>query len=288
MSEPEHHIRLLPPEQCYWAVITAPAGSRDTEAIGYASEALLPVPVDGLRLAITSLSERGRYLCCACPREHIAAILAEARPPWSLRPAALPAHIVADHPDAVCARLELLSGADEAPAPRRWRLLAVGLLLVLLLLATGLLVHQHLVQAGQWRQLAAQREQQTLTSLASWFPAAAGNPASLHAQLTMAMRRLDGQTRVAIGPDAALLLDVLLQAWPAHARVRIDRLDIAAERIVLRGQATDLQTAEALRTACAALSLSEPLWRAQALQAQQGQDGVRFSFSLEPQTPESP
>ncbi|MFW5846491.1 MAG: hypothetical protein ACOCXJ_09720 [Planctomycetota bacterium] len=288
MSGPTARIRLLPPEQCYWAVVTAPAGSRDPEAIGYACEALLPVPVDQLRLAVTALPERGRFLCCGHPREQIEAIRSEAAPPWSLRPAALPPHYADAYPETLCARLELLAGTDEAPAPRRWRRRAVGIGVLGILLAAALLLQHQLAQATAWRQLAAQREQQALSALTGALPQAAGNPASLHAQLTMAMRRLDGQVQVASGPDAALLLDALLRAWPQDARLRLERLDITAERILLRGQAPDLDSAEALRTACAQLRLPEQVWRAQPLQAQQSPDGIRFSFSLEPTKPEAP
>lgn len=277
-------VANLPAALLYWGHLPAQAAS-GADAARFRFERFLPLPVDDLQVASTTLPDGSTVIVgIELPRlrTYLASRADISPQTWELVPVEAPAHLC-DVPGLTAAvrHLNLLHGEFE-PAPR-CRLRRVTALVVqgaLALIAIAVVIgveRRHLAATGY---VAAQR-QATVTALAAVVPPTSGGMKP-EMQLTMEVRRLEQAARdpAASTSDVAQALQALWRVWPRDVRAQIDTVGANADRLVIRGRVPGLADAERLATACAGVAVPEQRFRAEPLQAQQDERGASFLLTL--------
>lgn len=277
-------VANLPVALLYWGHLPAQAAGGG-DAARFRFERFLPLPVDDLHIASTSLPDGSTLIVGVEPqrlRTYLATRADITPQTWELVPVEAPAHLC-DLPGVTSAlhQLNLLHGEFE-PAPRRRLRRVTGLItqVAVALIAIAIVIGVERRHQAALGYVAAQR-QATATALAAVVPPTAGGLKS-ELQLTMEVRRLEQAARdpAASTSDVAQALQALWRVWPRDVRAQIDTVGANPDRLVIRGRVPGLADAERLATACAGLVVPEQRFRAEPLQAQQDERGASFLLTL--------
>jgi hypothetical protein len=285
---------VIPAALLYWGLLPASAHRQPGEAARYRFERLLPLPVERLHTASTTCAD-GALLIVGVEserlREHLGARSDIGPSTWSLVPDQLPGHHAATGITASeLARLNLLTGAFEPAQRRRARRLAIGMLQAALALALALGVIGSERRAAALDQRAQALRALSVAALAKVLPAQPASQAHPELALTMELRALGNAARspAASSVDVAAMLEGLWAVWPANLRLQAETVTATSERIVIRGTVPSLGEAERLATSCAAVAVNGARYRAEPLQAQNGEHGTTVLLTLVRQAGSTP
>lgn len=281
----------IPAAALYWGRLPAGSVPATTSAQDFAFERLLPVPVETLHLARTRLPDASLVLIGITPADltrHLATAAEAVDRSWRLVPESGPAFL-ADLDPASRERLNLLHGAFEARARRRWRhglLAAVGGLALLLLGLAALGLERRTARlADAAEALRHVRDGLILRVLQDEGLAA---PSSLppSAQLVQAQRRLataqgtTGQATLDPGASTERVLEELWRRWPRQARLQVDRVAIAEQQLSLRGLAPGAAEAEALARTLGSFSAAGQFWQTGDPDISNAGEDCRFTITF--------
>lgn len=268
---------LIEPDTLYWARLDRALSLREHEALRYAFEPALPVPLEDVETRFT-ISSDGAVIGCAIEHtqleQHIAA---HAGAVESIRPTDAPEWLTLDESQLI--RLEFRSGAYRSPAEhreqkRKSRSIVLCAAAVLLLLLIGIETRRTalLRSADAYDDYTKRIAAETLDTPGTVDPLL---------MLTAERRRLTltrSTGRSVTRPQNAGEHTIsLLAAWPDRVPTRVEMLDIRADAITIRGTLRDSADFDSIRT-----GLSESMigWEEATSDLTRAQRGFDFSFTL--------
>lgn len=296
---------VLPGDQFYWAVIDQidqPAAglgvpARHRDAIRFAFEDLLPIPIEEVACAFAPVGDW--FIACGLPREGLSnlinprtrTLVPATIPPWVLEQAGLPGA-----PPSLARRLNLLTDEHEPPVVRRARRRQVLQIAALAALLVSLFV------AGVQRRIEVLKggevfaEERIRAAYARVLPpsSSAQPPAVRLASELRSLERLTVRPSALGHPeaanfDAALSLSRLLARVP-EMHLATDSLDILPGRATFVAVVSDPDEAQRLAASFDGRASGDHRWRLRQPQvaSERGPDGspaVRVTLTLEPAIP---
>ena len=244
----------IPPELCYWDLLTSDQIKGGPEAAIYAAEPRLPVPAEQLAWSISKA--QGSYVLCAIEHDRFVAWLKEHKVvSWQVTPDGVPAWLGEEGVDERAVQsLNLRYGQHEHPSRKRARLLSIVFPAMIMVAITVFLA------LGLYQRAAAEQNNAarlTLTAdalIRQHAQPVEGVPLPARERLIQELRRLrlasgGGQGEDAAGWSASLLMNSLLAAWPKRERVFVSGLNVDADGMTLRCLVPDPETAQRLHAA---------------------------------------
>ena len=278
----------LAPQCCYWALLkTIPRNAGD-EALRYAFEPWLPLPLDDVETRFVECD--GVTVACGVDRARLHDWIDSAESNGTqvehVNPNSFPQCVLDSLPcDDVERQRQLLnhldfrSGSFESPRRLRRRRMRAATLMVSALIFSGFWSAGMLRRAHEFQRV----EDSALAAMERLATGVVGDSASASVdsalRLAAEVRRLEStRDRTASSlfvDDAGATLASLLAAWPTDLRTQVDSIRLDPGLITVRGRVPDAVSAESLANSIES-SLTE--WSAQSSNLSKGREGYDYSI----------
>lgn len=278
----------LSPQRCYWALLKALPRNAGDEALRYAFEPWLPLPLEDVEARFVTCD--GVTIACGVGRARLHDWIESAESNGArvehVTPSGFPPCVLESLPRNELERYSQLlnhvdfrSGSFESPRRLRRRRMHAATLIVSALIFSGFLSAGMLRRAHEFQRV----EDSALAAMESLATGVVGESASASVdpalRLAAEVRRLEStRDRTASSlfvKDAGVTLATLLAAWPTDLRTQVDSIRLDPGLITIRGRVPDAVSAESLANAIES-SLNE--WSAQSSNLSKGREGYDYSI----------
>lgn len=276
------------PHACYWAVINDLPQKFNDEALRYAMEAWLPLPLEEVETRFVRLGSA--TIGCGVEHHHLREWINQHEQNHhcieSISPSSIPMCVLnrlgGDTPidtQLILDRLEFRSRDYENPRRARKRVVAAVIIVAAIVLATSFVALGLVRRTDAARQRARQADIaiEQLAQIALGATSAASSAPSL--RLTAAVRRLeatrDRSVSGLLAYNAGAALIDLLAVWPESIATQIDVVRVAQDVLTIKGRVRAASDAETLK-----LTLDDALlgWQAQSSNVTKGRVGYEFTL----------
>jgi hypothetical protein len=262
-------------DRCYWAILPATTGKPLAASEAYRFEEYLPFAVEQLQCAFTALPD-GRTLAAGLQRsivqEQVSAV--QGSQMWVLRPAELPAHVVAAGVEAsAIASMNFLHGPCLPRPARRQMALLSAIVVACGVIACGAILILGGRRVAAWSRATEQLELQRI-ALADRAVPPVGALAALPATARLLQAHRQAQSQRGSGTstvDALGVIDAIWRKVPTGTVVALVEISADQRRVLLRASVRDL---DALRQLSEAVTdIESPIgthWRLEPTDLQSG------------------